>query len=135
MLDLSIFYWGKIFNKGLSENDKEEGLFKRLKSIENAQKGLIKDADKDKNQQTNNIDTKPPNVFKYLKSLSQEANDLMDEIEKVNNDIYKLAFIGSNQENFTFTTFSTSLNFLPDIYNGKIALNDAEFKQRNSEKK
>ena len=137
MLDLSIFYWGKIFNRGLSENDKEEGLFKRLKSIENAQKGLIKDADEDKNQQTNNIDTKPPNVFKYLKSLSQETNDLMDKMEEVNNDIdiHKLAFIGSNQENFNFTTFSMPLNFLPDIYNGKIALNDAEFKQRNSEKK
>ena len=24
---------------------------------------------------TNNIDTKPPNVFNYLKSLSHEAND------------------------------------------------------------
>ena len=32
---------GKIFNKGLSEDDKEEGLFKRLKDIENAQKNLI----------------------------------------------------------------------------------------------
>ena len=29
---------GKIFNKGLSEDDQEEGLFKRLKNIENAQK-------------------------------------------------------------------------------------------------
>ena len=29
---------GKIFNKGLSEDDKKEGLFKRLKNIENAQK-------------------------------------------------------------------------------------------------
>ena len=84
---MSIFYWGKIFNKGLSENEKEEGLFKRLKNIENAQKGLIKDDDKDKNQQTNNIDTKPPNVFKCLKSLSQEINDLMDKMEEVNNDI------------------------------------------------
>ena len=32
---------GKIFNKGLNENDKKEGLFKRLKNIENAKKGLI----------------------------------------------------------------------------------------------
>ena len=31
---------GKIFNKWLSEDDKEEGLFKRLKNIENAQKKL-----------------------------------------------------------------------------------------------
>ena len=31
---------GKIFNKRLSEDDKKERLFMRLKSIENAQKGL-----------------------------------------------------------------------------------------------
>ena len=28
----------KIFNKGLDKDDKKEGLFKRLKNIENAQK-------------------------------------------------------------------------------------------------
>ena len=73
---------GKIFNKGLSEDDKEEGLFKRLKNIENAQKNLVRDDDnesiyytfrskfddkndKDKKQQTNNIDTKPSNIFNY----------------------------------------------------------------------
>ena len=61
----------------------------------------------------------------------------MVEIEEVNNDIdiYKLAFIGSNQENFNFNTFRMSLNFLSDIYNGKISLNEAKFKQRNLEKK
>ena len=37
---------GKIFNKGLSEDDQEEGLFKRLKYTENAQKNLIKDEKK-----------------------------------------------------------------------------------------
>ena len=90
-----------------------------------------------KKHQTNNVDTKLPNVFNYLKSLSQEANDLMDEVEEVNNDtdIYKLAFIGSNQENFNFNTFRMSLNFLSDIYNGKISLNEAKFKQRNLEKR
>ena len=46
----------------------------------------------------------------------------MDEVEEVNNDIdiYKLPFIGSNQENFNFNTFRMSLNFLSDIYKGKI---------------
>ena len=73
---------GKIFNKGLSENDKK-GLFESLKYIENAQKTFIRDDDngsiyctprsefddKDKKQQTNNINTKPPDVFNYLKSF------------------------------------------------------------------
>ena len=86
---------GKIFNKGLDKDDKK-CLFKRLKNIENAQKNLIRDDDNEsiyyiprsefddkddkylKNQQNNNIDTKPPNVFSYLKSSSQEAKDLTD---------------------------------------------------------
>ena len=81
---------GKIFNKGLSEDDKKDDLFKRLENIENAQKNLIKNDDKDdkdKKQQNNNIDTKPPNAFNYLKSLSPQANNLMDETEDGNDGI------------------------------------------------
>ena len=132
---------------------KKKGLFKRLKNIENAQKNLIRDNDnessyykpksefddkyKKKNQQTNNIDTKPSNVFDYSKSLSQEAKDLMDEIEDENNDIdiHKLAFIGSNKEKFNFNTFRMPLNFLSAIYNGKISLKETEISQRNFDKK
>ena len=59
----------------------------------------------------------------------------MDEIEEVNNDIdeHKLLFIGSNKEKFNFNTFRMPLNFLSDIYNGKISLKEAEFKQRDLE--
>ena len=90
-----------------------------------------------KKQQTNIIDTKPSNVFDYLKSLSQEAKDLMDEIEDENDEIDdgKLAFVGSNGEKFNFHTFNEPLNFISAIYDGKISLKEAEFKQRDIEKK
>ena len=80
--------------------------------------------------------TKPPNVFDYLKSLSQNANDLMDEIKDADNDIdkYKLAFIGSNREKLNFNTFRMPLSFLSAIYNGQISLKEAEFSQINLEK-
>ena len=39
------FPLGKIFNIGLDKDDQKEGLFKRLKNIENAQKNLIRDDD------------------------------------------------------------------------------------------
>ena len=145
---------GKVFNKGLDKDDKKEGLFKRLKNIENAQKNLIRDDDnesiyytprsefddkddKDKKQQTNNIDTKPPNIVNYLKSLSQEAKDLMDEIEDTDDDINggQLLFIGSNKEKFNFNTFNKPLNFISAIYNGEISLKEAEFKQKKYRKK
>ena len=114
---------GNIFNKGLDKDDQKEGIFKRLKNIENAQKNVIRDSDnesiyytstsafddKDKKQQTNNIDIKPPDVFNYLKNLSQKTNDLMDEIkddddgDDDNIDKNSLLFIGSNKENLTLT--------------------------------
>ena len=76
-----------------------------------------------KKQQNNNIDTKPLNVFDYLKSLSQKAKDLMDEIEDADNDIdNNKLFTGSNKEKFNFNIFTTPLNFLLDISNDKITL-------------
>ena len=41
---------GKIFNKELDKNDQNEGLFKKLKEIENAQKGLINGDNRNKDQ-------------------------------------------------------------------------------------
>ena len=83
-----------------------------------------------KNQQNNNIDTKPPNVFNYLKSLSQNAKDLIDEIEDTDHDINdgKVLFIGTNREKFNFNTFNKPLNFILAISNGEISLKEAEFK-------
>ena len=61
----------------------------------------------------------------------------MDKIEDGNDDIdiNKLAFIGSNQEEFNFNTYKVPLNFLSTIYNGEISLKEAEFKQRDFFKK
>ena len=92
---------------------------------------------KKKQQQNNNIDTKLPKVFDYLKSLNQEAKDLMDEIEDADDgiDLYKFVFIGRNREKFNFNIFRKPLNFLSAIYNGEIALKRAEIFQRYLDKK
>ena len=73
----------------------------------------------------------------YFKSLSQVAKDLMDEIEDANSDIdyNKLFYIDSNKEKFNFNIFSMPLNFLSDIFNGKITLKKAEINKRNLNKK
>ena len=92
---------------------------------------------KTKQNNNNNIKTKSPNVFNYLESVNQEAKDLIDEIDDVNNDIDngKLFFIGSNKEKRNFNTFNKPLDFISAIYNGEISLKEAEFKQRDLEKK
>ena len=59
----------------LSEDDKKEGLIKRLKILKKLKKKL------------QNIGSIPLIVYNSLKSLSQEAKDLIDEIQDANNDI------------------------------------------------
>ena len=55
-------------------------------------------------KQNKDIGLKTLNNFTYSKSLSQEAKDLIDEIEDVDKDIdiYKLVFIGINKKNIYF---------------------------------
>ena len=48
----------KIFNNWLDKNDQKEGLFKRLKNFENAQKGFIGGDDKDNDKKNNKTTTK-----------------------------------------------------------------------------
>ena len=69
----------KILKKNLIRDDDNESIYKTSRSE-------FDDKD-DKYIKNNKIDTKPPNVFEYLKSLSQETKDLMDEIEETNDDI------------------------------------------------
>ena len=75
-------------------------------------------------------------MFKdYLKSLSEEAKDLMDEMkDNDETDKYKFVFIGNNREKFNFNTSRMPLNFLSDISNGEISLKEAEVTQRDLEK-
>ena len=75
---------GKIFNKGLSEDDKKEGLFKRLKNIENAQKVLINDNNKpDSVRSKSSISS----IFDSISSKSKDEDE--DENEKTARELYQ----------------------------------------------
>ena len=118
--------------KNLIRDDDNESIYYKPRSEFNNKNDKYK-----KTQQNNNIDTKPLNVFNYLKSSSQKVENLMDEIKDADDHIDdgKLLFIGSNKEKFNFNTFNKPLNLILAIYNGEILLKEAEFKQGNLEKK
>ena len=84
-----------------------------------------------KKQSNINIDLKLPNVFNWLKTLSQEAKDVIDIMEDADDDIdnNKLPFIGSNKEKINFNIFSMPLNLLLDFFNGKITLTKTEINE------
>ena len=87
---LEYFPLGKIFNKGLSEDDKKEGILKRLKNIE------------DKNKVKNKVENKDiKEVTDFVNQpLSFEAKELINEIKNIqkNVDQRKLKIIGGDKK-------------------------------------
>ena len=73
------FPLGKIFNKGLNEDDKKDGLFKRPKNREG------KNEDQGKKQldaiKNINIGSKPLKTIVFFSTISEKANRLMNEIK------------------------------------------------------
>ena len=91
---------GKIFNKGLSEDDKKEGLFKRLKNIE----GKIKSENKKESEPIKNEEQS-----KIVKDESTNADKKSKEIVLLKD---KLDIIFKN---FDQTFNSTGKNFLKKL--------------------
>ena len=90
---------GKIFNKGLSEEDKNEGLLKRLKNIEDENKVKDKVENKDMKEVTDFFD----------QPLSFEVRELIKEIKTIqrNVDYRKLKIKGGNTEEYDFSDYKT----------------------------
>ena len=79
---------GKIFNKGLDKDDKKEGLFKRLKNIENKVKdGNKKELEPIKNEEQSEV----------LKDESTVADKKPKEIELLKDELdYIFKYFGKN---------------------------------------
>ena len=111
---------GKIFNKRLSEDDKKEGLLKRLKNI--------KDEDKVKNK----VQNKNIKVTDFVdQPLSFEAKELINEIKtiKKNVDYRKLKIKGSNNVDYDFSDYRTFKELFRDLFYRNITIDEAESKQ------
>ena len=75
---------GKIFNKGLDKDDHKEGLFKRLKNIENVQKGLINGLNKPDSARSK---FSIPSIFDSISSRSKDETE--DENVKTACELYQ----------------------------------------------
>ena len=77
---------GKIFNEGLNKDDQEEGLLKRIKNIENAQKGLINGNNINK---TDSVRSKSSisSIFHSISSKNKDKGE--DENEKTARELYQ----------------------------------------------
>ena len=90
---------GKVFNKGLDESNKKEGLLKRLKNIEGQSK--INEENKDSQLGVKSIG------YTVKEELSQEAKNMLDRLNNQEKliDYRKLNFKGGNNVDYDFTNF------------------------------
>ena len=81
---------GKIFNKGLDEDDKKEGLFKRLENIKDTslpQLQAIKDQEEKQLRQLKNIDeSRTLEAIDEIRRNNNEAKNLVSKIKKIDTE-------------------------------------------------
>ena len=115
---------GKIFNEGLSEEDKKEGLLKKLKNIEDKNEELLKIKNK-----TENI--KEVTDF-FREPLTPEAKALIEEIAVIQKDVdyIKLILRAGKKVTYEFSDYKTFNELFRDLYYKNMTMNDAEMKQK-----
>ena len=112
---------GKIFNKGLSEDDKKEGVLKRLKNIEGKNKVENKVKNKDIIEVTDFVD----------QPLNSKAKELINEIKTIqkNIDYRKLKIRDGNNADYDFSNYKTFKELIRDLYYKKTTIDYVESNQ------
>ena len=109
---------GKIFNKGLKEDEKEEGLFKRLKNIEGkneVQLQAIKDQGEKQLKELKNINkSKTLKVIGEISKKNDEPNKLLSEFKKIDEalDNAELVCTKTDGTKYDFNRFLSPLKFI-----------------------
>ena len=122
---------GNIFNKGLSEEDKKEGLLKKLKNIEDKNEMQLKTIkDQGEKQMTEIKDINRNNTLKVIDKIgrkSANANKILRDIKKINNKLEsaELVCIKTDGTKYDFNIFTLPLRFAEKIHNYEITLDEA----------
>ena len=111
---------GKIFNKGLSEDDKKEGVLKRLKNLEDTNK-VNKVKNKDIIEVTDFVN----------QPLSSKANELINEIKTIQKNVNyrKLKIRGGNNADYDFSDYKKFKELFRHLYYKKTTIDYVERKQ------
>ena len=116
---------GKIFNKGLSKEDKKEEFFKWLKNIEDKNEKLLEV----KNNTKGNI----KEVTDFVdQQLSLEGKELIEEIKAIQIDVdyRKLKIRGDNNVDYEFGDYKTFKKLFRDLYDKETTIDDVEKKNK-----
>ena len=122
---------GKIFNKGLSEDDKKEGLLKRLKNIESKNEvnlQAIKDQGEKQMREIKNINKiNTLKVIDEIRRKNTDASKILLDIKKIDEtlDNAELVCTKTDGTKYDFNRFLFPLKFIEKIHNYEITLDEA----------
>ena len=129
---------GKIFNKGLSEDDKKEELFKIIKNIENKneeQLKAIEDKGKKQLEQLKNIDkSKTLELIDKISKKNDKTKKLLSEFKKIDKTLENADLVCTKTDNKAksdFNRFSLPLKFIEKVHNYEITLDEAINNQKD----
>ena len=131
---------GKIFNKGLSEDDKKEGLLKRLKNIESKNEvnlQAIKDQGEKQMREIKNINkSNTLKVIDEIRRRNDETNKILLDVKKIDTklDTAELVCTKTDETKYNFNTFALPLKFVEKNFNYEITLDEAKDDQNQLEK-
>ena len=123
---------GQVFNKGLDTSDKKEGLLKRLKNIEDKNKQQLEAIRDQGDRQLEAVRdfsaSSKQKEIKFGDEECQESKILRHEIKKIDriNRNKKLVMVHSNGTLNDFSRFKGLSNFVFDVYDGNISIEDAK---------
>ena len=121
---------GKVFNKGLSEDDEKEGLFKRLRNIEGKNEAQLKAI------KNINISSKLLKTIGCFSTLSDKARRLMANIKQIDEWLDTAQLVcrkthGKTKDKFSNFTFPSK--FASKMYDKNLTLQVAEDNQQELE--
>ena len=125
---------GKIFNKGLSEDDKKEGLFKRLEDIKDKNEEQLKvitdQGEKQLKELKNIAKDKTLEAINEI-SKNDEANKLLPEFRRTNDTLENAELVCTKTDGTKYDLYHFFLpfKFIEKIYKYKITPDEAIEKQ------
>ena len=128
----------KNFNKGLSEDNKKEGLLKRLENSKNKEQlQAIRDQGKKQLKKLKNIEeSKTLKVINEISRKTDEANKILLNDKKINDELDTAERVCAKADGtkYDFNRFLSPFKFVKKIYNYEITLDEAMDDQEKLEK-
>ena len=120
------------FTRGLSEDGKKEGLFKRLENIKDTnltQLQAIKDQGEKQLKELKNIEeSRMLEAIDKIRRKNDEAKDLVFKIKKIDTELDTAELVCTKTDGkskYEFNLFASPLKFDRKIHNYEITLNEA----------